>query len=183
VSLSRTAGTALTSLVLAASLLGTTACSQPAAPTITQPGAESAEDSSTLTPLERGQVRTAILADVRSAIAAWQDSDADTLGEYFASDLADQFEATWDEYAAQDEEIAHVHDVEYLDVTDLNKDGSQALVTYRYDDTSYVVDAGGQRVEDLPVLSGNEIQLTMEKSPDGERWMVVRMIASPESYR
>ena len=170
--------------VLAAATLFATACKPEEATVVKQPNrTQSQVETDTITPLERGQIRTAVLRDVRAAIDAWQESDGDTMRLYMAEDLVERFENTWSDYEADGLRVAHVHDVAYLDVIELNIDGTQALVTYRYDDSSYLVDgSSGDRVKNLPAFSDKEMQLTIDKQDDGS-WLIVRVIAADDAFR
>jgi hypothetical protein len=165
-------------------ILSSTACAPEPTTTVKQPVAQQSEvDTSSLTPLERGQARTAILKDVRAAIAAWQDSDAATMREYMTDDLVEKFESTWAGYEAEGKRIVHVQEQSYLDVIELNNQGTQALVTYRYDDDSYLVDSAGNKAGELEPFTEKEMQLTLDKSPQDEHWTIIRIIASENAYR
>lgn len=146
---------------------------------VRQPTSE--ETSGTLTPVERGKVRREALDSVRAAIEAWKASDTEAMRVYLADDLVQKFEATWAPYEAKGQHIEHVHDLDYLDMIDLNQSGTQALVTYRYDDLSYVADESGAKVEDLPPFELKEIQFTLE--PEDGEWKIIRAIAGEDAFR
>jgi ketosteroid isomerase-like protein len=165
--------------VLAAGLL--TGCSRGSTLVVDLDGA-SDEETATLTPLERGELRREVLTAARTWVEAWRSSDADAMRTYATDDVVDLFSSVWDEYATRGQRVEHVHTERFLDVMDLSSDGTQALVTYRYDDDSYVVDAAGATVETLPALSGKEMQLTLQVD-DGGTWRVVRLIAAADAYR
>jgi hypothetical protein len=172
-------------IALAVSLAAVPSCGPKQDTTITQPGQQRSSEDETggITPLERGQLRTALLQDVRAAIDAWKASDPETMRDYFAEDVVDKFEKTWDGYATDGRRIEHVHKTEFLDVIDLNADATQALVTYRYDDDSYLVDIdSGAKAETLEAFDDKEMQLTIDRQDDGD-WMIVRIIAAEDAFR
>lgn len=171
----------LTLTLLAGSLVLLSGCSR-GSNTVVDPTGGAKEDTSTLTPLERGKVRREILHEVDRWIAGWMASDADAMSEVATETVVAEFEKVWDGYAKKGQRVEHVHTRKYLDVIDLARDGHQALVTYRYDDASYVVDASGRRVETLPPFTDKEIQLTVDRQEDGS-WLIVRIIAAENAYR
>ncbi|MDH4139417.1 MAG: hypothetical protein OEV43_02480 [Coriobacteriia bacterium] len=170
--------------ILAATVLSVSACEPRGTTTVTQSDrAASRPDTDSISPLERGQIRTKILQNVRAAISAWQASDSEDMRLYMTEDLVARFEKTWSDYEAEGLRVAHVHDVVYLDVIELNAGATQALVTYRYDDRSYLVDeSSGDKVEDLPVFTNKEMQLTVDRQDD-DGWLIVRVIAADDVYR
>jgi len=168
---------AVVTLVLAGAV---SACS-PKPDTIVEVDAGSVDDTATLTPLERGTARREALDAVRGMIDGWMASNADAMRLHAADSVVAPFAEAFATYAAEGRRVEHVHDVIYLDVVDLNREGTQALVTYRYNDSSVVVDGGGATVETLPVLREKEMQLTLDLTPEG--WTVVRIIAGTDAYR
>jgi predicted lipid-binding transport protein (Tim44 family) len=170
---------ALVALLLAA-VLPATGCSRDSGPTIVNEEAN-VEDTSTITPLQRGKERRDALAMLRTAMDAWSDSDLATMQKYFPNVAVDQFKETWADYAAEGLTVKHVHEVTYLDVTEMNRSGTQALVTLSMVDNSYLVERNGKTARDLPVLD-KDIQFTLEKDENGD-WKIKRMVASVDSYR
>lgn len=167
--------------VLAAPLLTATGCDRrPTTVIEREDGSSSEETSGNLTPLQRGEIRREALADVRAGIAAWTAGDAEGMADYWADDQVERFEKTWAGYAADDLRVKHVHDVDYLDVIEMNSSGTQALVNYRYADASYLVDGSGAKKRSLAEIDV-EMQLTVER--EGERWRIVRTIAAENAYR
>ena len=152
-------------LLALAIVLSTTAlpgCSRGTGTTV-DVDAGSEEDTSTLTPLERGEARRAALDVTRAWIEAWMESDADAMRSVAATTVVEPFEEAWEGYI------------------DMTRDGSQALVTYRYNDDSYVANASGTKVKSLPAFTEKEIQLTLDYV-DGE-WLIIRIIAAEDAYR
>lgn len=164
-------------LVLGTTALTATGCDSEPAATVTQVNPNAEEGTSTLTPLERGALRREILDTVQTGIDAWIAGDTDGMRVVFNDDVMTAYERAWEDYEARGLTVSHVHEMQYYDVVDLNKSGTQALVKYRYADTSYLANASGERVEDLEVLDENEIQFTVEQQEDGS-WMAVRIIGS-----
>lgn len=171
----------LAASLLAASLIVLAGCSR-GSNTVVDPTGGAREETSTLTPLERGKVRREILHEVDKWIAGWMASDVDAMSEVATDTVVAEFEKVWSDYAKKGQRVVHVHTRKYLDVIDLAKDGHQALVTYRYDDDSYVANAAGTRVETLPPFKDKEIQLTVDRQDDGS-WLIVRIIAGENAYR
>ena len=170
-------------LLALAIVLSTTAlpgCSRGTGTTV-DVDAGSEEDTSTLTPLERGEARRAALDVTRAWIEAWMESDADAMRSVAATTVVEPFEEAWEGYADKGQHIQHVREQTYLDVIDMTRDGSQALVTYRYNDDSYVANASGTKVKSLPAFTEKEIQLTLDYV-DGE-WLIIRIIAAEDAYR
>ncbi len=162
--------------VLGAGTLPLAGCqSQDDAATVTQVNSNAEDSTSTLTPLERGELRREILDSVQAGIDGWLATDAETMRLYFNDTVMTPFEREWEEYGTRGLVIVHVHEPVYFDVVELNKAGTQALVKYRYNDTSYLADSNGERAEDLEPLDENEIQFTVEKQEDGS-WQAVRVI-------
>ena len=142
---------------------------------------ESAPATGTLTAIQRGQIRRDALAVARTGINAWLASDADGMSKVFDKSIMDSFDKNWATWAKRGLSVKHVHESVYMDMIDLNEDCTQALVTYRYNDTSYLVNSAGKKAESLPAFKEKEIQFTLELA-DG-KWKVVRAIAGPEAYR
>lgn len=169
-------------LLSTALMLGSAGCSgEPTTRIINEP--ESAvEATDTITALERGVIRREALTEVREAIATWAASDREGMAEHFSDSVMNDFAKNWEPFDERGLSVKHVHEELYLDMIDLNSDGSQALVTYRYKDTSYLVDASGKKVEDLPAFEQKEIQFTVETDDDG-KWVIVRAIGGADAFR
>lgn len=142
----------------------------------------SEETTGGMTPLERGVLRRTILDYTQSGLDAWTSNDVEGMAEFFDDASMKQFQETWKKYEKQGLTVQHVHDLIWLDVTEINKAGTQAIVNYRYDDKSYLVDADGNRVKKLDPIKETEAQLTLEKQDDGT-WKVVRMLSAANTYR
>lgn len=166
-----------TTVLLATSTLSLAGCTSAPAPTVTHVDQVSADDTTTLTPLERGEERREVLDTLQAGIDAWIANDPETMRLYFGDNVMRPFESAWADFDEQGLTVVHVQEPIYFDVTEFNRTGTQALVTYRYDDDSYLVDSGGAKVEDLEPLSDNDIQFTAEKQDDGS-WLAVRIIGS-----
>lgn len=161
--------------VLGAGAISLTGCDSPNSATVTQVNPNSEDTTATLTPLERGELRRDILDTVQAGIDGWTAADPDTMRLYFNDTVMTPFERAWEEFDARGLSVVHEHEPVYFDATEINKAGTQALVKYRYNDTSYLVDSSGSRAEDLEPLDENEIQFTLEKQEDGS-WLAVRVI-------
>lgn len=172
------AAAALALLVLAAPVTG---CDRSQGPVVDLDGG-SVTETDTLTPLERGKVRREVLDAARAWQETWLAGDLDAMSRYAGDEVLTSFRDAWDPYEARGHRVEHEHEIVYLDVVDMNTAGTQALVTYRYDDTSYVVDSAGRTVETLPPFDDKEIQLTLDLQEDGS-WMIVRIVAGQDAYR
>jgi len=167
-------------LVATALVLGIGGCS-PAPDTRVTVNSGSEETTDSITPLERGVVRREALAVTRTALKAWTSSDKAAMKKSFSESIMASFEKNWKAWEADGLSVKHVHEEVYLDVIDMSKDGTEALVTYRYNDTSYLVDASGKKVEALPAFKDKEIQFTLQV--EDETWKIVRAIAGENAYR
>jgi hypothetical protein len=179
----RTPARPLAAAVLAIALLGVpvAGCDRNQGPVVDLDGG-SVTETDTLTPLERGKVRREVLDAARAWQETWLASDLEAMSRYADDEVLESFREPWEAYAAKGHRVEHKHEVIYLDVVDMNASGSQALVTYRYDDTSYVVDSAGRTVETLPPFDDKEMQLTLDLQDDGT-WMIVRIVAGQDAYR
>lgn len=164
-------------VVLMTGALALTGCTTTNAPTVTQVDPASIEGTATLTPLEKGQVRREVLESMQAGIDAWIAGDPEGMRVYFGDAVMSPFEKAWEEPSAKGLVVVHEHEPLYFDMIDLNKPATQALVTYRYNDTSYLANENGTKVEDLESLEENEIQFTVEKQDDGT-WKAVRIIGA-----
>jgi hypothetical protein len=140
--------------------------------------AEDADDDA-LTPLERGALRREVLDEARAALSAWIDGDTEALKKHFADDLVEDFVAAQTSLDAEGKKRVRDHEQVFLDMTDLNQTGTQAIVEYRFNDGSYVADASGKRLTD-PTGDEETVQLTWEKS--GEGWRIIRVIGAPNIF-
>lgn len=163
--------------VLGATAVFVTGCSTPESATVTQVDPSSEDTSATMTPLERGELRREVLESIQAGIDGWIASDAETMRLHFNDTVMTPFERQWEEFDAQGLTVVHVHEPVYYDVIEFNKAGTQALVKYRYNDTSYLNDSSGARAMDLEPLDENEIQFTVERQEDGS-WLAVRVIGA-----
>lgn len=166
--------------VLLSLAVSVTACDEGGRTTVVTRSSQE-ETTGTLTPVERGRIRREALDVVRAAIAAWQDSDLESMKEYFAPELVAKFEKAWEPYRAKNQHVVHVHEVDYLDMIEMNNAGTQALVTYRYNDDSYVADAAGNKIEDLPPFELKELQFTLQL--ENGQWKIIRSIGGEDAYR
>ncbi len=163
-----------------------TGCTDESTTVVIDAPASSADTSGAITPLERGAVRREVLDGAREAVDAWTSGDLDMVAEHFAPGWVDTFAEIWSEHESRGLTIVHQHDVEHLDVVDMNDGGTQALVDYVFIDRTTVVDSDGSVVEPATGRRA-DTQLTMEpdgSEPDGSGdWRVVRMIVPKEVLR
>lgn len=161
---------------------GSAGCARDDGPVIEKPQAHAEESSQTITPLERGKLRRAVLDEVRAFVAAWKASDRDALEAALPADVASQFTSVWSEYADEGLAVRHVHTLKNLDVTELNADATQATVSYAYTDRSYLVDSSGKKVRALEPFESS-LTLTVERDPAASEWRIVRLFMKEAGYR
>lgn len=173
-------------LPLAAAVLGTTLLTsgcveQPAARVETIPQV-SKETTGSLTPIERGRIRREALDSVRELVKAWDAGDKDTMKAKLPASVYKRFEDRWKEYG-DGTKVQGVRDVRYLDVTEMNKAGTQATVAYKFHDGSKLVNASGKTVGDLPAIKNVECSITLERKEGTDEWKIIRMFMKDEAYR
>jgi hypothetical protein len=167
--------------MLALTMIALAGCDTGDSTTIVLDATEDADETGTLTPLERGEVRRQALRDIEVAVEAWVSGDRERMADHFSDEMLARFTDQWDELAEQGHSIRHVHDVMILDVTEMNATGTQVLAKYKFRDESVVVDESGRTVEG-PLNAEADAQLTAERTDDGS-WIIVRIIGPVESVR
>ncbi len=137
-----------------------------------------AEEES-LTPQERGQVRREALDVARTAWAAFEANDTDAMRSVCATDLVDGFVTLYEEYEAEGRSRVRSYDVTFFDVTSMTPSADRITATVRFIDGSYYIEADGTRTEPAGAERSAELVLMLED----DRFLVVRIIASPEVLR
>jgi hypothetical protein len=171
----------LAAVLLLPMTLGLIGCGSKDTTTIITDVPSSTEETATLTPLERGQLRREALRDIELAVDAWVAGDRERMAEHYAEEMLTRFTDQWDELAARAQTMKHVHRVDSLDVIDMNSSGTQVLATYKFFDESVAVDESGRAVEE-PVNADADVQFTVERNDDGS-WTIVRIIGPVRSVR
>ena len=87
---------ALTLVLVSALVLSTTGCDPSPSVVVERPGDAGEEDTATLTPIERGEVRRRMLSVAEEAIAAFLADDEEAIADIFDATYAD----TWTDYRA-----------------------------------------------------------------------------------
>lgn len=168
--------------VLALALGGFAGGCTPADGPVIEKVTESEETTPALTPLERGKVRREVLDHAREFIEVWTSADAEELGNVLPESVAKQFTDAWREYEADGLQIKHVHEVSKLDVTEINRDATQATVSYVYEDGSYLVDGSGSKARELEPVDAS-MTITLQRESVDSEWEVVRVFVKREGYR
>ena len=159
-------------LLLTVALLGASGCGDSAsqAEVVVSPPSTSSEATGTadasLTPLERGRLRREVLAEARAALDAWRTADMDAMKKYFSPDLVKKVQELEATDQAQGKRHVRAHEELFLDVIEMNQDGSQASVEYRFNDNSYDVNLAGARLSE-PTGEEGTFQMTWQQT-DGE---------------
>lgn len=161
--------------------MGVGGCRSAPTTTVVIPGQSTVDDTATLTPLERGELRRLILSDIEEAIKAWTSGDVDAVESSFSPAWTAEFVERWDGYAAEGQQLVHDHELIALDVVEMDESGRQALAAYEFVDHSYVVDESGAVVEPPSDFPAN-VQITAEPDDTGT-WRIVRMIGDASVLR
>jgi hypothetical protein len=143
------------------------------------PSAVQTGENKQITPLERGALRREILGLCETALAAWLSGDVDVLKDHCAEDVVNGFVAAQDRFEAEGKTHVREHERVFLDMTDLNLSGTQAMIEYRFKDGSYFTNGSGQRLSE-PTGEEELVQLTWEKTDDG--WRLVRVYGAPDIF-
>ncbi len=168
------AGTLVASLFVGSTLL--TACDSPRQTQVTPASQITDEPTSGMTPRERGQVRGQALKAARASIDAFLTDDANAMRSLFATEYPVYWAKVRKETAAEGRNRIREHELQSLEVTQLDEVGTQAIVEYYFIDKSYYTDKRGTPVTAPSAGKDAEemIQLTLEKNDN--KWVVIRMI-------
>lgn len=166
------------------SVLGASGCAgrEPRGAVVIEQAPKPVEDTSTITPLERGRARRDAMDAAEKAIAAFLADDEPGIKKYWA----EQYQKLWKTYRAQNAEngvqrVRKHSNIEIFDVVEMGREGKDAIVQYRFTDESVFKDASGKVVAP-PANRATEFQLTMAKRDDGT-WYVKRLVAGDEFYK
>lgn len=144
---------------------------------VSRPGQASADETSTLSPLERGAVRSEALDAAQAALDAWFANDLPAIRVAYADQQYDHFVELDETYAKEGKVRVRSHEPTFLDVVDMNQYGTEVSIVYRFKDNSYFASAEGER---LTQPAGDEADIRLGLVKMGDRWIVVRMIAGPD---
>jgi len=136
---------------------------------ITQPQAQG------ITPLQRGTIRRDVLDAAQPALTAWLSSDPKAMAKYFKPYYVSYYTNLYSKYAKQGKQRVRKLKVSSMNVSDMNKTGTQALVDVTFIDHQYFADLKGNPIT-KPTNKSTFIQLTLDKQKDGT-WRVDNMIA------
>lgn len=173
-----------TAIVLAGLLtvvaLSTTACTDDSRQTTVIVDSPSLENTSSITPIERGEIRREALRATRAGIDAWLADDFEAMRESFADSQFEFFKKQADTYRADDKKRVRVHEDLSMDVMEMTPDGREVSIKYRFIDRSYFQAADGSRLSEP---TGKDTEMTIGAVEFDGKWLIVRIIAGSDVLR
>ncbi|MDP2181282.1 MAG: hypothetical protein Q8K99_01765 [Actinomycetota bacterium] len=163
--------------LLAGVALSTTACRSDSRQTTVLEQTPSTEDTSTITPIERGEIRRDALRATQAGIDVWLRDDIDGMREYFADDQYDYFKKQDDSYRTDGKKRVRAHEDASMDVMEMTPDGREVSIKYRFIDRSYFQAADGSRLSEP---TGKDTEMTIGAVEFEGKWLLVRIIAGSD---
>lgn len=171
------AAACLAALVVVPALSG---CASPRQTEVTPAEQISEESTAGLTPLQKGAIRRDALRVAKAGVAAFLADDPDAIRSVFATQYVEYWSKVRGDNLADTRRRVRKHRLESIDVTQLNDDGTQAVVEYYFNDQSYYTDLAGKQVSQPSSGKAAEemLQLTLVKTDEG--WAIIRMIGDEQ---
>lgn len=139
--------------------------------------AEPVESTSTITPLQRGEIRREALRSAEKALDAWFANDLEAMRPYFSDQQYERFVKNDAEYRKEGKVRVRKHERLSFDANDMSGSGNEVSIRYVFTDKSYFKSTSGKQLSQ-PKNDEAEIQIGMSKV--GDQWVVIRMITNPE---
>jgi hypothetical protein len=138
------------------------------------------DTTNAITPIERGKLRRNALESAEAGVRAWTEGDGPGINEYFSTEYAQLLQEQLNDYKSEYKRRNRLHSNVWMDVTEISRQGDQAIVDYNFTDESYFVGSDGKQMTE-PSKKKTMIQLTLRKE-QGE-WRITQMIGSAEALQ
>lgn len=138
----------------------------------------SEEDTSTITPLQRGKIRRQALDQIQEGLDSWIAGDLAAMKKHFSDGQMEFYREAAEERAQRGLERVRRHAQPKLELTEMTSNGKEVIATYVFVNKAFTRDRNGE-ITSKPANKAAEIQISAVEV-DGT-WIIVRMIGGTDA--